>query len=256
MSHVIPAEQLGTYPGKVVAKVEPIAYVPADGDFNIGQGGCTDGKYFYIVLENQKVDGEGGYHKNSHFSKIFKLDVKTLELVQVSEPLPIDHGNDLTYNSRKGLLVVSHNQPNFKYLSFINPETLEIVETVKDNALMMYAVAYHAKTDRYAVGISNGYDLGVLDGELKFLNRYDGVNTGYIKQGIDCDDNYIYFLQFRKNCIVLYDWEGHHLRTIDIEGTAEESEAMFFVDGQCYMNSYVADRQGSRLYKMDFVAED
>jgi hypothetical protein len=255
MSVIVPNDQLGAYEGEIVARVKPVAYVPADGDFNIGQGGCTDGKYFYIVLENQKVEAEGGYGQNSHYGKIYKLDAKTLDLVQVSDPLPIDHGNDMTYNCKKGLLVVSHNAPNYTYLSYVDPATLQIVETVKDNQLKMYAVDYYPAADRYVVGISYGYDLGILDGELGFVARYPGVNTGFIKQGIACDDNYLYFLQFRKNCVVLYDWDGKYLRTIDIEGNEEEPEAMFCLDGKWYMNSYVAHHQGSRLYEMEFVAE-
>ena len=238
---------------EVVARVTPLKHLPADGDFNVGQGGCTDGKDFYIVLENQRVEAEGGYQANSHYSKIFKLDGETYEVVAVSQPLLIDHGNDVTYNSKLGLLVVSHNAPNLNSLSYVDPQTLELVKTMPDMEVPMYGIAYHAPTDRYLAGISLCYDMAILDQDLKLLQRFDGVDTGYVKQGIDCDDDFLYFLQFRKNCIVIYDWDGHYIRTVDIENLAEESEAMYRKDGQWYLNSYVSRGQGSRLYSLDFV---
>lgn len=254
-----PAENLleradfGTYDGEIISKVTVLQNLRNDGDFGVAQGACTDGKYIYIILENQKVEAEGGYSKNPHYSKIFKIDPATMETVQVSEPLLIDHGNDITYNSKTGLLVVSHNSPNRKYLSTVDPETLELVETLKDNELDMYAIAYNATKDKYVIGISHGYDFAIADGQLNIEQRFEGKVTNWTKQGVECDDDYIYFLQYNSNAIVVYDWDGNYIRTIRVIWMNNEPEDIFLLDGKFYMTSYIGAKSGAQIFEMRFI---
>ena len=247
-----PAE-LGTYEGTVEAELQRATLILARDQFNIAQGACTDGQYFYVILESQVVVGGGSYEENDHFSKIYKLDAATMKPVQVSEGLAIDHGNDITYNSKLGLLVVSHNAPNRTYLSYVDPDTLEVVETVKDNELEMYSIAYNEKTDKYVVGISYGYDFAILDGQLNVEKTFTGKSTGWTKQGMECDENFIYFLQYNQNAIVIYDWDGNYIRTVMINGVDNEPEAIFSLNGRFYMTSYMGNQQGARIYALDFV---
>lgn len=251
--NLLTTADFGTYEGDIVAKVTVLQNLRNDGDFGVAQGACTDGTYIYVLLENQNVSEEGGYSKNPHYCKIFKIDPATMETVQVSEPLLIDHGNDVTYNSKTGLLVVSHNAPNRKYLSTINPETLELVETITDNELDMYAIAYNATRDKYVIGISHGYDFAIADGDLNVEQTFVGEVTNYTKQGVECDDDYIYFLHYNSNAIIVYDWDGNYIRTIRVAWMNNEPEDIFILDGQFYMTSYIGAKSGAQIFSMRFI---
>ena len=253
LENALDPADLGTYEGTVEAELQRATLILARDHFNVAQGACSDGQYFYVILESQVVPGGGSYKENDHLGKIYKLDAVTMKPVLVSEGLAIDHGNDITYNSKLGLLVVIHNAPNRKYLSYVDPDTLEVVETVKDNELEMYGIAYNEKTDKYVVGISHGYDFAILDGQLNVEKTFTGKNTGWTKQGIECDENFVYFLQYNQNAVVIYDWEGNYIRTVMINGVDHEPEAIFLLNGRFYMTSYMGNKQGARIYALDFV---
>ena len=53
------------------------------------------------------------------------------EVIKVSGPLDLDHGNDMTYNTDRKRLVVLHSTGKGKRLSVIRTDTLK-VESVKD----------------------------------------------------------------------------------------------------------------------------
>lgn len=245
----------GSFDGKITAYATPINYYPNDGDFGKAQGSCTDGTYIYLIIENTNVSEPGGYSENSHYSKIVKIDSATMETVMISEPLLIDHGNDVAYNSKTGMLVVSHNTPNYKSLSFVNPETLELVKTIEDNELAMYGIDYNAKLDKYVVGISGGYNFAILDSDLHLEQIFTGKNTFATKQGITCDDSYIYFLQYKDNLIVIYDWDGNFVRKISVRGVPSEPEGIFIINGTFYISAYYGGNAGTQLYVVSFEAD-
>ena len=253
MSEIIvkqPYTVIDAVEGDAVAKAVLLGTIERDGDYRVAQGACTDGKHIYIILENQNTGGQG-YKKESHYCKIVKLDAKTLETVKVSEPLLLDHGNDCTYNSDTNEIVVAHNAPNKRFLSFVDADTLELKRTDKNNTQDMYAIAYHAGYKKYVVGISSTYDYGVYSNYPKLPKRFAGLDTGYIKQGLECDDKYVYFVQYKQNVITVHDWEGHHIRTIEITNVYDEPEAIFYIGDQMYMTSFRGRVGGSNIYRLD-----
>lgn len=238
--------------GDTVAKATLLGTLEKDGDFKVAQGSCTDGKYIYIVLENQNTGG-AGYKKESHYCKIVKLDAQTFKKVKVSEPLLLDHGNDCTYNADTNEIVVVHNAPNKAYLSFVDADTLELKRTDKNDFIIMYAVAYNKQSKRYAMGIAETYSYAVYTQYPKKPKKYVGYNTGYTKQGMDCDDKYVYFVLYNKNVIVVQDWEGGYIKTIEITGVYDEPEAIFYIGDQMYMTSFRGRSGGANIYRLDFV---
>lgn len=76
----------------------------------------------------------------------------------VSEPLPLNHANDLTYNSKRGVFVAVHNNPYRKWVSLIDPETLTVIETVIMD-VKIYSISYNETREQYVVGLSGGADL-------------------------------------------------------------------------------------------------
>ncbi len=234
------------------ANVDRVRLVPTSSGYTVTQGGCTDGRYVYLVVENQKTLPDGtkisNYKTENHYSKIVKLDPETWEIVKTSEALPIDHGNDLTYNVKTGELLLSHCQPNAKYISFVDPETL----AVKQKKLLpanigFFALAYCPEYDRYAFG-TNGQDIAILDSSLELVKQHSITSTGYVTQGFDCDERYIYCLQYKQNVIMIYDWDGTLVARVDIVGLAFEPEFIFRYGGEFYIGCN--NSAGGQIYRL------
>ena len=212
--------------------------------YHVQQGSCTDGQYAYIILENQ----------TDHLGSIWKYDLQDWSLVNHVYGLEIDHGNDMCYNPKLGMLVVCHNAPNYTRLSLVDPETLEIVKTW-DQPRAMYSITYNETRDQYAVGISGTYDYAILDGDFKEIAYYHGKDTGLVKQGMDSDDTYIYFPQNKKdnsyNALQVYDWEGNFINTVRVS-SYQEIESLFHVGDQVYI---AFNASGGHVYKATLTQE-
>lgn len=208
------------------------------------QGACTDGTYAYVVLENQTI--------SPSVDIIRKYNISTWESVKDSQPLAIDHGNDLCYNSKTGMLVAVHNAPNKTRISFINPDTLEVTET-KTISYAIYSITYNATLDRYVLGISDGFNFVIVDSEFNYVGKrfIIGHVTGYTKQGVDSDDKYIYFVQSGLNCIVVYDWDGNYIKTIFLTGIEDETEAIFHIGPSFYVTFNIDYKTHGAIYKVD-----
>ena len=88
------------------------------------QGGCTDGTYYYQSLVYQASSSSEG--ENDH-AYIIKIDMATGEIVQCSGQLKLHHANDFTYNKDLDCLVMLHNLPYNKRISFIDKDDLTII---------------------------------------------------------------------------------------------------------------------------------
>lgn len=186
--------------------------------FNL-QGGGTDGKYGYFILVTR------GPSENA-MSYIHKIDLETWETVKVSEPLKMYHANDLAYDARNHRLVISHCDIHPEEVSIVDPETLELIE-VKKIPQNHFSITYNANKGLYVVGKSRTYDFVLLNDEFEPVRLLPGED-GHVKQGLECDDEYIYFFQtgVRYNWIFVFDWEGTFLRKIPVPMVGE-SENLF-----------------------------
>lgn len=185
------------------------------------QGACTDGKYAYYAVQGSRT-------------VILKYDIKTWQLKKKKAVTGIGHANDMTYNSKEKFIVVAHNAPEYKTVSVIDPKTLEVTQTA-ELKVGIYSIAYIEKSDRYVVGISGGYKFAFLDKNFKVKKRFKGVETGYTRQGCDCDDDYIYFLQSGgSNVVVVYDYSGRQVDMIPL-GHTYEAENIFHVGKSFYL---------------------
>lgn len=199
-------------------------------NYYVQQGCCTDGTYAYTILENQKIGK----------CSIWKLDMKDWSVVDVQYDLPIDHGNDITYNPVLNQLIAVHNKPNYTYLSFIDPDTLEVA-AVQEMPYKMFSISYEPVYDRYVIGISGTYHFAVLDSNFETLAYYEGVETGFTKQNVDSDEHYIYFTQWKGgskgNVVMVYDWEGNFITSIRVK-SYQEIESLLHVDDDWYIACY------------------
>lgn len=189
--------------------------------FNL-QGGGTDGTYGYFILVTRGPS-------ETAMSYIHKIDLETWETVKISEPLKMYHANDLAYDAKNHRLVISHCDIHPEEVSIVDPETLEQIE-VKTIPQKHFSIAYNANKGLYVVGKSRTYDFVLLNDEFEPQGLLPGED-GHVKQGLECDDEYIYFFQtgVRYNWIFVFNWDGTFLRKIPVPMVGE-SENLFVLD--------------------------
>lgn len=222
-----------------------------------GQGGYTDGRYFYQAyikkigdeLENEDV--------------IVKYDMLTKTVVKESPVLHLSHANDITMNTRTGKLIVSHCIGDWYRISVLDPDTLTVTET-KEIETPIGAIAYNEKRDSYVVS-SYGNGLYILDANFNPIADYDPSTlvSDLTSQGIGCDDDYIYHVfhmtnedghGVSKRYIVVYDWNGNFKTFIrdDAEG---EPENISVIGNDIYMAANGGEG-GMILYKLKSLIPD
>ena len=224
-------------PGKeYVIHLEQITtLIPSDVQgmyYRLAQGSATDGEYGYFATLRRNVGGG-----------LFKVNLQDWSIVNMVYDLDFGHANDLVYNTKKNELYAVHlDQPHSNKLVSIDPDTLEINGEVVLR-FPFYAVSYNETRDQYAFGRGGGYTIVLTDGDFNYLKLLPGVNTGLTRQGMDCDDKYIYFLHWdsknHKSQMMVYDWDGHHINTVKINSYIEV-ESMFHV-GDDYYITFLSD---------------
>ncbi len=229
---------------KLSLDLEPVGKYQESSGYRVGQGACTDGRYAYLIFENQGLD--------PHMCKIGVVDLGSYKLIKFSDPLPLDHGNDIDYNPKTDELIVSHNSPNRKTLSRIDPISLTVIEKF-DIDTDVYGITYRESTNTYCLGVSYCYDFAIYDSDFKQIKRWSGVDTGFTKQGIDSDSKYMYFSQYKTNCIDVYDWDGEYINRIEISEQGMELEAIFHIDDVFYVTFISGGR--IHLYRAPIVSQ-
>lgn len=215
--------------------------------YSAGQGATTDGTYFYNYVMKKSNGKESGV--------IVKKRMTDWSIVKISKELPLDHGNDMCFNSKKNLLVITNMTE--KRISFIDPETLEIVSSENISKLpgTAWSIAYHAKTDRYV--FNAGGNINIADGEFNIISSFKVPSTGYTGQGMDADDDFIYIPQSASaenkkegNIILICSWEKGYIKTVSLD-LPIESETMMNYDGRYYMNFNVGG--GYRIAELAYT---
>jgi len=218
---------------ELAASSAVVARVESNGVSKTVQGGYTDGRYHYqlFILKDIESNEEG------NIVRLIKYDIESGKRVQISRALPLNHANDLTYDSARGVFVAVHNNPHRNRLSFIDPEPLAITETFEID-YKIYSISYNASKNLYVIGIAGGQSFRILDSDFKpvddKVHQPTELTAGYTTQGAASDENFIYFVLYKQNVITVYDWDGSFvtLITLDVEG---EPENLSVVDGVIYV---------------------
>lgn len=228
------------------------AQLKADFGFTVAnmvmQGGCTDGTFGYFFLQ-----------KSENHIYVAKVQLDTGKVTKVSGEQALGHANDACYNPDTGSIVVACNAPDRQLIKFVDPETLEITGE-KRLSVKIFGITYNAYTGQYAVGLSGGRDLAILDSDFKVVKTLDTdyssyhkdviydytLGTDLLSQGIDSDGKYIYFVFSAKagnsnwiDYLVAFDFEGRHQFTKRIPGTSHEIENIFHVGKEIYFSCNV-----------------
>ena len=188
--------------------------------YYVQQGACTDGEYAYCLLES-RPDAACG---------MFKLSLDDWSIVEIVYNVPVEHGNGLAYNSKTNQFVVSHCKPSTNRISILDHDTYAVVDSF-DLPMPVLSIAYDEVGDRYVVGHKDGVHFSVLDSEFNVTATYEMVPEFTNNQDCDCDDQYIYLLEWDTaklyaSNVSVYDWEGNFVTSIVLK-SMNEVESMF-----------------------------
>ncbi len=209
------------------------------------QGSCTDGTYLYVALN----DGRDNTRKS--VSAICKYELSSGKLVATYDKLNVSHCNDMTYNHDTGELIIVHCMPDGNIISIFDSQTMQLKEK-KPLKLHIYAIAYDPYEKCYWAGVSVDYKFAKLDLSFERIGTsYVGFDSGYVKQGMDVDSKYLYFVQYDQNTIQVYTKDGQYLRQIDLPVTEQEAESICHV-GDVFYISYYTFPQGGKIYRTVF----
>ena len=216
-----------------------VAKVKTQEGWTVQQGGCSDGRYAYYLLNNQATSTQSG--------KIVKFDMSDWSVVAVSEKLATDHGNDLAYNPKLGRIIAVHNKPNYTTLSIIDPETLTVERTVDlGEGIKVYSIGYSEERDRYILGASGTHNtFHIVDSEFRRVETAFGPDamSAYTNQGCFADENYVYSIRsgsqnkIDDNRIFVNDWTGAQVTEILLD-LPTESENLYRIGNLWYTAYY------------------
>ena len=195
------------------------------------------------------------FPEGSHMSYIYKYDVNTWELVARSEALPLDHSNDICYNPDTHELIVVHNAPNRNTISIIDPDTLTVKEKVKIK-YQIFSMAYNQSRQQYVIGLSGGQNFALLDTDFKAVKTYSVNSTGYTTQGVECDNDFIYFVQYNQNVIMIYDWAGKLVTRVDMTLVGLEPENICLIEGEFIIGCNNANWTGGEVYSLEIIKKN
>lgn len=224
-------------------------FEPFDDANHIVQGAYFDGKFAYVAM----IAGDDPENR----VRIVKIN--NGKAVQASEPLDLDHANNIAYNSKLGLLVVSHCQSNvdnrYAWYSFVDPVSLKVVSS-GELSNPFFAMGYCASLDQYGSGEWGGQTVDVWDGEMRLKNSFSVETPPTLSQGCFCNEDYIWFVRSSQNgypCeLRLYDWnDGTLCYQIPIEGMTVEPENINIVNGKIYIICNNSTWTGGELYVLE-----
>ncbi len=217
--------------GKFKAMCTQVANFPVYNEFNVLQGCCSDGTYFYLIMQTQIRD--------TMTCVIEKVDPATWEIVQVSDPLPVDHGNSITYLPDTNQLVIANCMPDPKLVSWVAADTLKYIRTEKIpyNAS---SLSWSQARQQYAIMGANKSTL-IADAKLGVTDSYNGLASNYTNQGYVVDDDYIYIISNSGNAVHVCDWEGHWIESISIPVGTEMESMIHCEDSDLYYTTFLSN---------------
>lgn len=220
--------------------------VEVKNNYYIQQGSATDGEYGYFLVES-RADLK---------CAIYKIDMSNYKIVNQVYDVPVEHGNGMAFNPHTNQFVVVHCKPTSNRLSFIDRDTLSVIDTL-DMPIEMASIAYNANRDQYVIGHYGNRHFSILDNEFNILHTYETAEGTINNQDADCDDKYIYLLEWdsakeNANSIVIYDWEGNFVNQITVK-SLNEIESMFHIGDQVVLAFYSrqCDIQEARILRLE-----
>ncbi len=209
-------------------------FFPAMVRFGNVQGGYFDGSRWIVAMTHMQ--------NNVETVRLQVLDPygNTLAL---SDELPLDHANNITYHPGLDRLVVSHCQgaenASFYTYSLVDPHTMQITQTAAKE-FPFFSMAYAPSVAQYASGRWGGETIDVCDAEMRLLHTFQVAQPKSLSQGVFADESGIYFVRSHTPQsgaeLLVYTWQGALARRIPLDFyDGMEPESINIVNGQVYV---------------------
>ncbi len=233
------------------------------------QGACANNGIGYFTL----------YDRNKEKCKIVKVDLSTLDVIKVSAPLQVYHANNLTYNTKKNLIIATCCKVKTKRAVFVDPETLCVVskkdiklkksKTIPKSVVRSYrgftAIAYNEKHDCYVGRLRNNNNVIIFDGNLNPVRyiKLKGKRTDLLNQGMESVGDYIYDVRSFKgkrkySMVTIHTLSGAFVGKMQFsyrKSPGYELECIFH-DGDDFYSGYYYSTNQKRDYKKYRVKRD
>ena len=217
------------------------------------QGGCTDGTYIYRALVSD----------DSANTWLQKLDLSGKVVKEVIAN-SYGHANDMTYCNKDRTLYIAHSSStNIVYK--VDPNTLELVDTITIGPAI-WGIAYNSTDDIFVVGSVGSAYLSVYNYDWEFMYRIkpDNAFSGMVRQGIECDGNYIYVNLDNAygtvlgneygSRIAIYTWNAMFIKSYHLD--IPEIEFMCKLDNTFIIGTYngrdAEDIKSGDLYRVEY----
>lgn len=217
------------------------------------QGGCTDGAYIYRALVEH----------DDQPAKIQKLDMfGNVVIEKVTDSL--GHANDMCYCAKDDYLYVLHSSST-SIVYKVDPATLNLVDTINIGPAV-WGIAYNEVDDVFLLGNVGAAYLSVYTYTFDFMYRIkpDNPFSAMVRQGISCDDNYIYVALDHVygattddkggSRIAVYTWNGMFIKSIYLD--IKEIEFVEVLGNRFIIGTYEGrdenDVKSGKLYLVDF----
>ena len=218
-------------------------HTDTDGNtYTVVQGSASDGKYIYLFMSNNV--------SSNYLSSLYKYEIETGKIVATLDGFKTGQTNDVTYNSKTNELIVVQNTPT-NILTIIDAETLEVKRDVTI-ASNLISIAYdEAKDCYYAVARTSPYTIAKLDAEFNHVEAIAlDPQTGYSRQTIDTDGEYIYILQSAANCVLVYRVDGSFVGISYLLPSTNTAQSICHI-GDTFYIGYNVSSSGGIIYAVE-----
>ena len=185
-----------------------------DGNSWSMQGGANDGTFGYFAINEHAKEGRPR-------TRIYKIDLRSWEVVKISDDLDLGHANDVTYMPKNHQIIVTLCEAPGDGAVTVDADTLEIVDKItypQQHPCMTYC----PELDRYVFSFWGKEDhLAIYDGNLKKIIDIEN-KFNFAEQCLTCDEDLIYFLESPnsggdKGYIFVFNWDGEFVDFITFE---------------------------------------
>ena len=157
--------------------------------------------------------------------------------------------------------LIATDNPNKNRIVVIDAATLTVKKDLTI-ATKTFAIAYDEAQNSYWLTCAGTYDFVRADTDLKQIGDvYAGYNTGYTKQAMDYDGEYLYFLQSGTNAVSIFRKDGVFIGVATFPAltytlpngataTASSVQSICHVGDTFYIGCYFAD-YGCVIYECE-----
>ncbi len=249
----------------------PKSVTGGDYIYKDAQGGCEAKGYLYTWMIT-----ESWWDVPATKSCVLKHNIKTGELVSISEEMELGHANDATYNPDENTILVSFCDGTTR-MAILDADTLKLKDIVTLEGHHLCNIHYDPVTKIYVAVAVQCQAVYVYDKDFKLINRFKafmtpGIKREYVMQGVITDGVYAYVLEWhggksweetnttimdeaRSKLIVFDLYTGEHVNTIDL-GINVEIEYAVYLNGKFYFGCNNSRWKGFELYEVEITTEE